>query len=70
MIRHLRLAALARKLVPIEAALPVTDRAPLVRLAEDPMRCRCPECLALDVMHPGEGYQLFLFPYEISRSLT
>ncbi len=41
--------------------------APVIRQAEDPLRCRCPECLALDIAFPREGYQLALFPYEISR---
>lgn len=29
------------------------------------LRCRCPECLILDVRHPGEGFQLALFPYVV-----
>jgi len=41
--------------------------APIVRQAEDPQRCRCPECLALDIEFPGQGDQLGLFPYVISR---
>lgn len=41
--------------------------APIVRQVEDPLRCRCPECLALDAQFPTEGYQLALFPYQIQR---
>lgn len=26
-------------------------------------RCTCPTCRELDLRHPGEGYQLALFPY-------
>lgn len=26
-------------------------------------RCRCPECLQLDVMYPGQGFQLAFWPY-------
>lgn len=40
---------------------------PIVRVVKDPLRCRCPECLQLDLLHPGEGYQLALFPYVIQR---
>lgn len=29
----------------------------------DLLRCRCPVCLVLDAQHPGEGFQLALFPY-------
>jgi len=32
------------------------------------LRCRCPQCLVLDAQHPGEGYQLALFPYRISTA--
>ena len=28
--------------------------------------CTCPECRRLDAKFPGEGVQLFLFPYVIS----
>lgn len=29
------------------------------------MRCPCPTCVRLDKRHPGEGYQLALFPYTL-----
>lgn len=32
------------------------------------LRCRCPQCLVLDARHPGEGFQLALFPYRISTA--
>lgn len=59
--RRALLAALARPTV----AQPVPVRAATVRQADrfELLRCRCPECLALDAAHPGEGFQLALFPY-------
>lgn len=69
MIRRERLiVTLARALM--HAPMPAPDvtreqiasAAPIVRLVEDPLRCRCPECQRLDALHPGEGYQLALFP--------
>ncbi|PTR08650.1 MULTISPECIES: hypothetical protein [unclassified Novosphingobium] len=48
---------------------PPAPPVPIIRLAEDPLRCRCSECLALDIAFPGQGYQLALFPYVISRPL-
>lgn len=72
MIRRERLIiTLARALMHAPMPAPATPReqiapaAPIVRLVEDPLRCRCPECLQLDLLHPGEGYQLSLFPYVI-----
>jgi hypothetical protein len=44
---------------------PEPTRTAIVQRADrfELLRCRCPECLALDALHPGEGYQLALFPY-------
>lgn len=71
MIRRERLiVTLSRALVQAYAQAPaaaIMSAAPIVRLVEDPLRCRCPECLQLDLLHPGEGYQLQLFPYVIQR---
>lgn len=64
MSQALRSAGTPRAIDPYRFA---TEPAPIVRQAEDPLRCRCPECLALDIAFPGEGYQLALFPYEIGR---
>lgn len=50
-----------------EVSREIARAAPIVRQAEDHLRCRCPECLALDIEFPGQGYQLALFPYVISR---
>lgn len=64
MARALRSAAVPAAIDPYRAR-PWTP--PVVAPAEDPLRCRCPECLMLDALHPGEGYQLALFPYQIQR---
>lgn len=46
---------------------PVISRPPAVIVQQadrfDLLRCRCPTCLLLDAQHPGEGFQLALFPY-------
>lgn len=34
----------------------------------DLLRCRCPVCLGLDAAHPGEAFQLALFPYRPTGS--
>lgn len=67
MIRRERLiTTLARAIVQAYSQAPAappaafTPPAPIVRMVEDPLRCRCPECLQLDLLHPGEGYQLRL----------
>jgi len=51
----------------VEIVRELARTAPIVRQAEDAQRCRCPECLALDIEFPGQGYQLALLPYVISR---
>lgn len=33
----------------------------------DPLRCWCAACRVLDARHPGEGYQLALFPLSASQ---
>jgi len=40
------------------------DPPAVVRLdpISDPARCWCSGCRVLDARHPGEGYQLALFP--------
>lgn len=64
MSRALRSAGTPIAIDPYRAS---NQPAPIIRQAQDPLRCRCPECLALDIEFPGEGYQLALFPYEINR---
>jgi hypothetical protein len=34
------------------------SRAAEVRYVSNFLRCMCPECVALDVIYPDEGYQL------------
>lgn len=41
-------------------------RTAYVQQMDQPLRCRCPECLSLDARFPTEGYQLALIPYVIS----
>lgn len=43
-----------------------TTRTAYVQQMDQPLRCRCPECLSLDARFPTEGYQLALIPYVIS----
>lgn len=69
MIRRERLiATLARAIVQASSQAPAAPPAafvppaPIVRVVQDPLRCRCPQCLQLDLLHPAEGYQLALFP--------
>lgn len=64
MARALRSAAVPPAIDPYRAR---SWTPPVVAPVEDPLRCRCPECLMLDAQHPGEGYQLALFPYQIQR---
>lgn len=62
--RQLRRAA--RSLTPQQArrqAIAFASLPAIVREMDEPGRCHCPQCLMLDAMHPGEGYQLALFPY-------
>ncbi|WP_408591195.1 hypothetical protein [Novosphingobium sp.] len=40
----------------------------IVAPAEDPLRCRCPECLMLDAMYPGDGYQLALLEAQLATA--
>lgn len=69
MRKPLRLRRAATALVPLPVDIAaLTEPAPIVRQVEDPLRCRCPECVMLDRMFPWQGYQLALFTYEISRS--
>lgn len=65
----LRLALLstARRFAPVETWRPPTEPASIVIQVDDPLRCRCPECLVLDVLFPREGYHLALFPYVVQR---
>lgn len=41
------------------------ERPALVRRADrfELLRCRCPECLVLDSLFPGQGFQLAFWPY-------
>mgnify|MGYP000028130580 CR=1 FL=1 len=62
--RRALLAALAKPSAP----QPLPVRTAIVQQADrfELLRCRCPECLALDALHPREGFQLALFPYRPS----